>query len=235
LESLEPTFGYAPHAAAKQVCDNLTATFGVTDRRAIPAFGDRHFTEVIPIVVYLEPILRFGLATATTRQAFRPVGAGNIVSARYDGAALVYMHVDDFNLIAQYLRDGDTSLIDILHEKYQRDRDHVTSFSEFWLENMRPGLEFPVKGNAVTSAEWQQYGDQALSASGGAITTRLQRLRTEAPVLTSERLRFPACGLRHQAHLAAGFASERSSRYQGRDIAAHRGTAMTRTRAPYSR
>src|SRR5262249_30007495 len=75
---------------------------------------------------------------------------------------LIYMHIDDFNLVAQYLRDGDTTLTDILHEKYARDRTHVTSFDEFWRENMRSGLGFPVKGNAVATAEWQQYGEEWL-------------------------------------------------------------------------
>ena len=72
------------------------------------------------------------------------------------------MNIDDFNLVAQYLRDGDTSLVEILHQKYQRDRDHVTSVDQFWLEHMRPGLGFPIKGNAVTATEWEQYGEESL-------------------------------------------------------------------------
>ena len=160
--SLEPTFGYAHHAAARQVSENLIATFGVSGRREIPAFAGRRFAEVLPVVVYLEPILRFGLTTRPLAKRFDEWLHRTLFQLGTTVRPLVYMHIDDFNLVAQYLRDGDTSLAEILHEKYQRDRDHVTSFDQFWLEHMRPGLGFPIKGNAVTTAEWQQYGEESL-------------------------------------------------------------------------
>jgi hypothetical protein len=178
FQSLEPTFGYAAHAAAKQVCDNLTATFGVTDRRGIPAFGGRQFAEVIPLVLYLEPILKFGLTTRPLAKRFDQWLRQTLFRLGTTVRPLVYMHIDDFNLVAQYLRDGDLSLIEILHEKYQRDRDHVSSFDQFWLENMRPGMRFPVKGNAVTTAEWKTYGEEALG--------RLRRGDYHPPVETQD-------------------------------------------------
>ena len=72
------------------------------------------------------------------------------------------MHIDDFHMVAQYIRDGDISLVEALHDKLAADREHFESFAEFWREKIRPRLNASTKGDQVLAEEWKQYAESAL-------------------------------------------------------------------------
>lgn len=65
-------------------------------------------------------------------------------------------------MVAQYIRDGDISLIDALHDKLARDRDHIESFAAFWKERIRPRMRVETKGDKVLAEEWRRYSDAAM-------------------------------------------------------------------------
>ena len=113
-------------------------------------------------MVYQEPILEFGLVTRHFSRELEAALQGVLFTLDLHVRPVTFMHIDDWHLIAQYIRDGDTSLVDILHAKLDVDRGHIESFSAFWRERFRPRLNVGGKGDQVLSASWRQYSDAAL-------------------------------------------------------------------------
>ena len=75
---------------------------------------------------------------------------------------MVFVHIDDFHLLAPYIRDGDVTLVDVLHEKLATDQTHLHSLDAFWKEQFRPQVTQSAKGDQVLAAAWQKYSTQAL-------------------------------------------------------------------------
>jgi len=155
-------FGDEPGAAIRQIRQNLVGCFGLEGRRPMARLRRRRFREILPLVVYQEPILEFGLVTRHFSRELEAALQGVLFTLDLHVRPVTFMHIDDWHLIAQYIRDGDTSLVDILHAKLDVDRGHIESFSAFWRERFRPRLNVGGKGDQVLSASWRQYSDAAL-------------------------------------------------------------------------
>jgi hypothetical protein len=155
-------FGDEPGAAIRQIRENLIGCFGFEGRRAMATLKGSHFREILPIVVYQEPILEFGLVTRHFARELEAALEGVLFQLDMYVRPVIFLHIDDWHLIAQYVRDGDTSLVDALHAKLDVDRGHIESFSAFWRERFRPRLSVAAKRDQVLSAAWRQYADAAL-------------------------------------------------------------------------
>lgn len=167
FDGMESRFGDEPGAALRQIHDNLHWCFGLEGRRSVPLLEGRHFREILPIVVYQEPVLRFGLVTQRFAQRLETTlleeqNSGRLFRADIHVRPVIFIHIDDFHLLAPYIRDGDVTLVDVLHEKLGTDRTHLHSLDAFWREQLRPRLGLSAKGDQVLAAEWQEYSTQAL-------------------------------------------------------------------------
>ena len=167
FDGMESRFGDEPGAALRQVHDNLHWCFGLEGRRPLPLLEGRRFREILPIVVYQEPVLRFGLVTRHFTQRLeaqlrQEQLSGRLFEADVHVRPVVFVHIDDFHLLAPYIRDGEVTLVDVLHEKLAADRTHLHSLDAFWKEQLLPQLGLSPKGDQVLAAAWQEYSTQAL-------------------------------------------------------------------------
>jgi len=162
FEGMESRYGDEPHAVLRQVRENLVSCFGLAGRRVVEQIRGRKFREVIPIVVYQEPILEFGLVSRRFTTRFERELKDLLFVLDLHVRPVVFIHISDFHLIAQYIRDGDFSLVDLLHSKLSDDPNHVLSLGEFFKERFRKSLPPSSKRDSAVTTFWQQYSDEAL-------------------------------------------------------------------------
>jgi len=162
FDGIDERFGDGPGKALGQMRVNLLACFGLDRRRPVAEFRGRRFREILPLIVYQEPILNFG---PVTRHYVRELEA-SLSGALYQLDTVVrpvtFMHIEDFYLIAQHVRDGSTSLIEVLHRKLADDPGHRQSFRAFWTETLRRSLGLEPKGDEVLTAQFGQYASESL-------------------------------------------------------------------------
>jgi hypothetical protein len=163
FDGMESRYGDAPHAALRQIRENLMRSFGAEGRRVISQLRGRKFKHVLPIILYQEPILRFGLVTRRFTKRLEDAFADVLFQLDVHVRPVVFMHVDDLHLAAQYIRDGDITLVEALQEKLAADRDHIHSFDSFWKEVLRPRRRLAGKDDRAAAQAWEHYRDAALA------------------------------------------------------------------------
>lgn len=162
LAALQRTFGDVPHGALHQLKTNLLACFGVENRRPMAELDRRRTTQVFPLVVYNEPLLRFGLTTRRLAKQFDEWLSTAVFRLGLTVRPTMFMHVNDFQVLAPYIRSGDTTLVDVLNSKLSYDRDHVTALGNFWVEHEKPARGYAQRGDDVMKAEWHAFAESAL-------------------------------------------------------------------------
>lgn len=163
FEGIDERFGVGAGQALGQIKTNLVSCFGLEGRRDVRELRGRRFREVLPVVVYQEPILGFGPVTRHYAKLLEGELQGILFQLDTVVRPVVFMHIDDFHLIGQHLRDGATTLVEILHRKLADDPGHVKSLREFWVEGLRDGLGLPVKGDVLLAQRFRELADAALS------------------------------------------------------------------------
>jgi hypothetical protein len=162
FEGIDERFGLGVGQALGQIKTNLISCFGLDGRRVVRELRGRRFREVLPVVIYQEPILGFGPVTRHYAKLLERELQGTLFQLDTIVRPVVFIHVDDFHLIGQHLRDGATTLIEILHRKLADDPGHVRSLREFWVEGLREALGLPVKGDELLARRFRELGDAAL-------------------------------------------------------------------------
>ncbi len=163
FDGIQTLFGDGPHGALRQIRENVLGCFAFDGARPVAALRGRSFREILPVVVYQEPVLRFGLATRHFAKLLEQQLRGVLFQLDMHVRPVVFMHVNDLHMVAQYVRDGDVTLIEALQAKLARDPDHIHSFDTFWREQFRPGLGLAPRGDRMVAAAWKMYSDDALA------------------------------------------------------------------------
>jgi hypothetical protein len=162
FDGIDERFGLQPGKALGQIKSNLLGCFGLEGRRPVQHLQGRRFREILPVIVYLEPILEFGPVTRHYAKQLEEDLRDTLFQLDTIVRSVVFMHVDDFHLIAQHVRDGGITFVDVLHRKLADDPGHVKSFGEFWVETLRRSLGLPIKGDNVLTQEFNEYSDESL-------------------------------------------------------------------------
>jgi hypothetical protein len=166
--AMRQTFGYAHGAAAEQLLRNIRHAFGLPRQRALAEVPVGNIRCVLPVILFLDPIVDLGLATSPIVRRFERLVDRIIPRAYVALRPVVFMHLEDLEVVAENIRYGDFSLVDCLRAKLGADRDHVKSFGDFyWGEFTREhGIQF-----RRNQAIWARY--EAVAADS------LERLRGE--------------------------------------------------------
>ncbi len=159
---MESRFGDGDSGALRQIRENLLACFGVEGRRDVEEIKGRSFRDVFPIIVHQEPILGFGLVSRRFARRLDSQLEGALFRLDLRVRPVVYLHIDDFHLIAQSVREGDVTLPEILKAKLALDPGHLWSFDEFWREHFRPERGLSQKGDEALMAAIRRQGEESL-------------------------------------------------------------------------
>jgi hypothetical protein len=166
FEGLDERFGLLPGRALGQTRSNLRYCFGLEGRRVVEEFRGRHFREILPVIVYQEPVLNFGPVTRHYARQLEEDLRGFLFQLDAVVRPVVFLHIDDFHLFAQHARDGAITFVDVLHRKLADDPGHVESFGAFWSETLRPSLGLAARRDELLAAQFRRYADESLARFG---------------------------------------------------------------------
>ena len=132
FKGLSKKYGKQSGSAIQQLATNVQYIFGLPRQQQLSAFPVREFRCVWPVVVVLEPILGFGLASRLLVERFlhriRKITWQAYTSVR----PVVFFSIEDLEAIAQHVREHDFSFVDCLREKLGGDPTHFYSFNDFY-------------------------------------------------------------------------------------------------------
>jgi hypothetical protein len=168
FRAMRHTFGYARGAAAEQLLRNIRHAFGLPRERRLPEVPVASVRCVWPVVVFLDPIVDVGLALSPIARRFERLLNRIIPPAYVSLRPVVFIQLEDLEVISEHIRRGDFSLVDCLRAKLGDDRDHVKSFGDFYWGDFAPERGVKFRRN---EAIWARYQDIA--------TESLDRLRTD--------------------------------------------------------
>jgi hypothetical protein len=171
FEALSEKFGNLRGAAIRQMGSNIRSTFGLPRRRELPDVPVRAVRVVWPVVVVLEPILGFGLASRLLVERFVKRCRRLVPQAYTSIRPPVFVQIEDLETLTQHVRDGDFTFVDCFREKLGHDPSHFFSFHDFYVGQFVPEHRITFKKNAWTEAKYGAVRERSLGRlEGGELT-----------------------------------------------------------------
>lgn len=171
FKGLSEKFGNQRHCAVQQLATNVRNTFGLPRRREISTFPVpvREVRCVWPVVVFLEPILGFGLASGLLVDRFVH-RIRNLLAQVYTSVRpVVFLDIEDIETIAQNIREGDFTFVDCLRAKLGHDGTSDLSFHDFYWGQFVPERKVEFKRNAIIANEYRELSEAALAHFGDGL------------------------------------------------------------------
>lgn len=169
FEGLSDKFGNQHHGAVQQLAEGVRNTFGLPRVRTVSAIPVREIRTVWPVVVVLEPILGLGLASRLLVERFvhriRHLSPQAYTTIR----PLVFLDIEDIEIVVQNIREGDFTFVDCLREKLGHDPTHFFSFNDFYWGQFVPEHNVEFKRNTIIGDEYKDLGDTALAKFGAGV------------------------------------------------------------------
>ena len=170
-------FGNQPHCAVRQLATNVRNTFGLPRRREVSALPVRELRCVWPVVVFLEPILGFGLASGLLVDRFVH-RIRNLLLQEYTSVRpVVFLDIEDIETIVQNIREGDFTFVDCLREKLSHDEANFYSFNDFYWGQFVPEHMVEFKRNTIIANEYRELSETAMARFGAGVYKKC--IRTE--------------------------------------------------------
>ena len=163
FRGLSEKFGNQRHRAVHQLAANVRNTFGLPRRREVSSFPVRKVRCVWPVVVFLEPILGFGLASGLLVDRFVHRIRNLVSQADTSIRPVVFLDVEDIEIIVQNIRDGDFTFVDCLREKLGHDETNFLSFHDFYWGQFVPEHKVEFKRNRIIADEYRELSEAAMA------------------------------------------------------------------------
>ena len=177
FRGLSEKFGNQRHCAVHQLATNVRNTFGLPRRREVSTLPVRELRCVWPVVVFLEPILGFGLASGLLVDRFVH-RIRNLLLQEYTSVRpVVFLDIEDIETIVQNIREGDFTFVDCLREKLGHDETHVLSFNDFYWGKFVPEHKVDFKRNTIIANEYKELSEAAMARFGAGVYDKC--IRTE--------------------------------------------------------
>lgn len=116
-----------------------------------------------PVVVVLEPILGLGIASSLLVQRFMRRMDRLIPQLYTTVHPVVFLQVEDLEVLAQHVRDGTFGLRDCLREKLGFDQAHFYSFHDFYFGQFVPERRLEFKRNSLIAERFAALSKAALA------------------------------------------------------------------------
>jgi hypothetical protein len=162
FKGLTEKFGNVPGAATYQLSRNIRLTFGIPRSRRLRNVALDDVRCVWPVVVVLDPILDFELSSRVLAERFERHAARIVPRADLTIRPVIFLQVEDVEMLAEHLRDGDFSLIECLQQKLAEDPAHADTFGAFFEQRFKPSRGLAFKRNAAIRRLWEETSEQAM-------------------------------------------------------------------------
>jgi hypothetical protein len=171
FRGLSRRFGNQPQAAVRQLADGIRHTFGTPHHRAVKDLPVKEVRGVWPVVVVQEPILGLGIASRVLVERFERRLRRGAWLPQLDTTVhpVVFLHIEDLEVLAQDLHDGRLAFVEALREKLGFDQEHFLSFHDFYFGQLAPSRGFDFRHNSLVAAAFAELRSAALQRfSAGA-------------------------------------------------------------------
>ena len=169
FRGLSEKFGNRRHCAVRQLAANVRNTFGLPRRREVSTLPVREVRCVWPVVVFLEPILGFGLASGLLVDRFvhriRKLLPQLYTSVR----PVVFLDIEDIETIVQNIREGDFTFVDCLRGKLGHDERNYLSFHDYYWGQFAPERKVEFKRNTIIANEYRELSQAAMARFGAGV------------------------------------------------------------------
>ena len=169
FKGLSEKFGNQRHCAIRQLAAGVRNTFGLPRRRTISIVPVREIRNVWPVVIVLEPILGLGIASGLLVERFLHRIQKLVSQANTSIHPVVFLDIEDVEIIVQNIRDGDFTFVDCLREKLGHDQAHFYSFNDFYWGQFVPEHKIEFKKNTIIAGEYKDLTEAALARFGAGV------------------------------------------------------------------
>lgn len=156
FKGLTEKFGHVPGAAVYQLVRNIRLTFGLPNPRRLRNVGLDDVRCVWPVVVALDAVLDFELASRLLAERFERRIARVIPRLDLSIRPALFLQVEDLEMLAPHIRDSDFTLLECLQQKLAEDPGHRESFSTFFEQRIKQHRGLPFKRNAAMNDGWER-------------------------------------------------------------------------------
>ena len=165
FDGISQKFGLERGAAVEQLVRNLKFSLpnSSTPQRKIRGVDLTAVRRVFPVVIYQEPILRFGLVTKVLTEEF--VKEIACIAFRFPVLVrpVIFLNVEDLEALSQYIKEGHPSFIEFLDAKLNEDPTHFNSFHDFFAHYFLRQGKIPKKTDDRLEEKWQALTAQSLN------------------------------------------------------------------------
>jgi hypothetical protein len=155
-------FGDVPKGAIYQLATGVRSVFCLPRRRGLSEIPVRDIRTVWPVVVVLEPIMGFGLASKMLIERFERRAAGWIPQAYTSIRPPVFLEIEDLEVLVPQIQDGTFTLVDCLREKLGDDPGHIHSFHDFYWGQFVPEHKIQFKKNRAVEEDYAKLSARSL-------------------------------------------------------------------------
>ena len=166
FRGLSEKFGNLRHRAVHQLAANVRNTFGLPRRREVSTLPVRTVRCVWPVVVFLEPILGFGLASGLLVDRFVHRIRNLLPQAYTSIHPVVFLDIEDIEIIVENIREGDFTFVDCLRERLGQDETNFFSFHDFYWGQFVPERKVEFKKNKIIADEYRELSEAAMARFG---------------------------------------------------------------------
>ena len=163
FRGLSEKFGNQRHCAVQQLATNVRNTFGLPRRREVSTLPVRQLRCVWPVVVFLEPILGFGLASGLLVDRFVHRIRKLLPQVYTSIRPVVFLDIEDIETIVQNIHEGDFTFVDCLREKLDHDQTNYLSFHDFYWGQFVPERKVEFKRNTIIANEYRELSEAAMA------------------------------------------------------------------------
>ena len=169
FRGLSEKFGNQRHCAVRQLATNVRNTFGLPRRREVSTIPVSEVRCVWPVVVFLEPILGFGLASGLLVERFVHRMERMVPQLYTSVRPVVFLDIQDIEVIVQNIREGDFTFVDCLRGKLGHDEANFLSFHDYYWGQFVPERDVEFRRNTVIADEYRELSQAALARFGAGV------------------------------------------------------------------
>lgn len=147
-QGLSAKFGSGPGGTVEQLVRNIGQIFSPTHPRVSASIPAGQISEIFPIVVVHEPILRFGLVAHALTKEFAAGLSGLALREGLKTYPIQLLTIEDLERLAPHLQFGDFTLVDCLRAKAGDDPRNRLGFWSFVVTRFMPKRGIRLRPNA---------------------------------------------------------------------------------------
>ncbi len=166
FKGVSSRFGNTRAGAVQQLATNLRLTFGPSPGRRVSGLPTDPVSQIFPVVVVQEPVLRFSLVTRLLAERFARLTRKVRWRPNTTVRPVLFLQIEDLEALIPYVKDGDFTFLEVLTAKLAADPTHLHSFNDFLFGEFLPSKKLSQKPNTMLRQKFDRWRAGSLRRFG---------------------------------------------------------------------